>query len=94
MGPGWAAEQSSTWVVLGPPLDLAIERGESVLRDFLGVDASDVELVAGPELLGGEFLSASAQTVRDVAAIEPDLAAVSVDAADDDVHVGWRCRGD
>ncbi len=56
MSPAW--EVTSTTVVLGAALELAIERGESVLRDLPGARALDVERVARPELRGGELLGA------------------------------------
>jgi hypothetical protein len=46
--------------ILNPPLDVTVERGESLLVDFLDVGATNFELVAGPELLGGELLGAPA----------------------------------
>ncbi|MGD0679005.1 MAG: hypothetical protein ABSC94_26670 [Polyangiaceae bacterium] len=71
-----------------PALDFAIERCESLLRDFPGVGALDVEIVAGTELLGRELLGGPAQAVRDVAAVEAKLATAPVDTPDDDVRVG------
>jgi len=68
-------------------LKRAVERCEALLSDFLGVRAADVELLSRAELLGRDLLGAPAQAIRDVAAIEPDLAPVPVDAADDDVGV-------
>ena len=72
---------------LGPPLQLAVERGEPVLGDLLGVGALDVDGKAGPKLLGGQLLRAPPQALRDVRAIEADLAPLAIDAAHDQMRV-------
>jgi hypothetical protein len=71
----------------GPPLQFAIEGREALLGDFASVCAPDVQLVAGPELLRRDLLGAPPQTVRDVAAIEPNLATGPVDAPNHDVRM-------
>lgn len=74
--------------VLGPAFELAVERGDSFLRHLPGLGAPDVEVATGAALLGGELLGTPTKAVGDVSAIEADVAAVTVDAADDDMGVG------
>src|ERR1019366_6622903 len=69
------------------PLELAVERGEPVLGDLLGVRALDVDAKAGPKLLGGQLLRAPPQALRDVRAIEANLAPLAIDAAHDHMRV-------
>ena len=73
--------------VLREPLELAVEGGEPLLGDLAGVRAPDLELVARPELLRRDLLRPPAHAAGDVASIEPQLLAVAVDAADDDVRM-------
>ena len=48
---------------------LAVERCEPILRQLLAERPADVELVAGPEFLGGDLLGAPPHAARDVRAV-------------------------
>ena len=74
-------------VVLEPPLELAVERGEPVQGDLPVLRALDVDREAGPELLGGQLLRAPPKALRDVPPVETDVAPLAIDAADDEVRV-------
>jgi len=87
-GSGSVRKANLDAAILGAPLELAIERRETGLRDLLGPCALDVDLLAGAEFRRGDLLRVDAKATRNVGAGEPYLAAVSVDAADDYVRVG------
>ena len=65
-------------------MSLALAR----LRDLPLLRAAHIDLRTRPELLGRQLLGTPAHARRDVAAVDPQLAALAVDAADDDVRVG------
>ena len=75
-------------VVDRAPLQLAIERREALLGDLPRIGPLDIEVMPWPELLGRDLLRGPAQAVRDVPAVEPELATASVDAPDHEVRVG------
>jgi hypothetical protein len=66
-----------------PPVD----RRQALLRYLLGELPLDVEFIPRSKLEGSQLLSANTESLGDVAAIDPDLGATTVDAADDDVNV-------
>ena len=80
-------DRSSSRPSFAEPLELAIEGGEPLLGDLTGVRSPDLELVARPKLLRRNLLRPPAHAAGDVASIEPQLVAVAVDAADDDVRM-------
>ncbi len=88
MGPRASRRAQLHPIALHTLLKLAVEGGEALLRDLLRLNAANVALLAGAQLLGGDLLGPPAQAVGDVAAIEAYLATVPVDAADDEVGVG------
>jgi hypothetical protein len=74
-------------LVLCAPLELAVERSETVLSDLVGPSPPDFELVPRSKLLGRKLLRAPAQATRDVATVESQLLAVPVDTPHDDMRV-------
>ena len=75
-------------VAVDATCEIAVERREPILRQLLGERPADVELVAGPELLGGDLLGAPAHAARDVRAVQAHFAPIEVLAADDDMGMG------
>jgi hypothetical protein len=71
----------------GARLSLPVERRVALLGHLSRVGALHVDLLARSQLLGREFLGTPAKAGRDVAPIDPQLAPVAVDAANDDVRV-------
>jgi hypothetical protein len=69
--------------VFRAPLELAVERSETVLSNLLGASPPAFELVARSEILGRKLMRAPAQATRDVATVESQLLAVPVDTAHD-----------
>ena len=80
-------------VVLAAALELPIQRRKPLLGDLALLRAPDIPLRPRPELLGRQLLRAPAHAGRDVGPVNPHLAAIAIDAADDDVRVRVaRCR--
>ena len=73
---------------VGPAaLELPVERRKPLLGDLALLRPPHIPFRPRSELLGRQLLGAPAHAARDVAPVNPQLAPVAVDAANDDVRV-------
>ena len=75
-------------VVGATPLKLLVQGRKPLLGDLALLRPPHVPFRPMPELVGRQLLGAPAHAGRNVAAVDPKLAPIAVDATDDDVHVG------